>query len=55
MTATFRQPFDPPAEATAIAARQEAGNAANSAKREIWLGDVDSNHDTQNQNLQSYH
>jgi hypothetical protein len=20
-----------------------------------WLGDVDSNHDTQNQNLQSYH
>ena len=45
MTATFRQPFDLLAETTAIAARQRAGNTANSAKSEIWLGDQDSNLD----------
>jgi site-specific DNA recombinase len=43
--ATFRQPFDLLAETTAIAACHGAGNAANSAKSEIWLGDLDSNHD----------
>ena len=37
--ATFRQPFDLLAETTAIAARQEAANTANSAKSGIWLGD----------------
>ena len=35
---TFRQPFDLLAETTAMAARQEAENTANSAKGEIWLG-----------------
>jgi hypothetical protein len=35
---TFRQPFDLLAETTAMAARQEAENTANSAKSEIWLG-----------------
>jgi len=39
VVATFRQPFDLLAETTDCAARQEAGNAANSAKNEIWLGD----------------
>ena len=43
--ATFRQPFDLLAETTAIAARQKAGSATNSAKSEIWLGDQDSNLD----------
>jgi len=39
VVATFRQPFDLLAETTNAAARHEAGNAANSAKNEIWLGD----------------
>jgi DNA invertase Pin-like site-specific DNA recombinase len=39
VTAIFRQPFDLLEETTAVAARQEAGNEANPAKREIWLGD----------------
>lgn len=43
VVAAFRQPFDILAETTAIAARQNAGNRAISAKREIWLGDLDSN------------
>ena len=43
VVATFRQPFDLLAETTAIAARQEAGNTANSAKSEIWLPGLDSN------------
>lgn len=41
--ATFRQPFDLLAETTAIAARREAGSKSNSAKRESWLGGLDSN------------
>ena len=41
--ATFRQPFDLLAQTTAIAARREAGNTANSAKSEIWLPGPDSN------------
>ena len=45
VVATFRQPFDLLAETTAIAARREAGDTANSAKSEIWLGDQDSNLD----------
>jgi site-specific DNA recombinase len=43
--ATLRQPFDLLADTTAIVARQEAGDGANSAKRENWLGDQDSNLD----------
>jgi site-specific DNA recombinase len=39
VVATFRQPFDFFAETTNAAARHEAGNAANSAKNGIWLGD----------------
>ena len=45
VVATFRQPFDFLAETTAIAASHGAGNTANSAKSEIWLGDLDSNQD----------
>jgi site-specific DNA recombinase len=45
VVATFRQPFDLLAETTAIAAVHEAGNTAISAKRETWLGDLDSNQD----------
>ena len=37
--ATFRQPFDLLSETAAIAVRHETGNAADSAKSEIWLGD----------------
>ena len=43
VVATFRQPFDILAETTTIAARNGAGNTANSAKVEIWLGREDSN------------
>jgi hypothetical protein len=46
---TFRQPFDLLAKTTAIAARHEAGNRANPAKSEIWLGDLDSNQDWRSQ------
>jgi hypothetical protein len=35
--ANFRQPFDLLAETTNTAARHEAGNAASSAEKEIWL------------------
>ena len=45
VVATFRQPFDLLAKTTAIVARQSAGDTANSAKRENWLGDQDSNLD----------
>jgi DNA invertase Pin-like site-specific DNA recombinase len=41
--ATFRQPFDLLAETTGIAAGEAPGNAANSAKSEIWLAFGDSN------------
>lgn len=43
VVATFRQPFDLLSKTTAIAGRREAGSTANSAKSEIWLGDLDSN------------
>ena len=43
VVATFRQPFDLLVETTAIAVRQKAGNTANLAKSEIWLGRLDSN------------
>ncbi len=45
VVATFRQPFDLLAETAAIAARRGTGNTANSAKSDIWLGDLDSNQD----------
>ena len=54
MVATFRQPFDLLAETTAIAAHQEAGGTANSAKSEIWLGDLDSNQDRSGQSREFY-
>ena len=43
VVATFRQPFDILAETTTIAARNGAGNTANSAKVEIRLSKQDSN------------
>jgi site-specific DNA recombinase len=43
--ATFRQPFDMLVETTSAAARAEGAETANSAKSEIWLGDLDSNQD----------
>jgi site-specific DNA recombinase len=45
VVATFRQPFDLLAETTAIAMQSAAADEANSAKTEIWLGDLDSNQD----------
>src|SRR5690606_1913677 len=43
VVATFRQPFDFLAETTAVAAGSSAGSCGQSAKNEIWLGDLDSN------------
>ncbi len=45
VVATFRQPFDLLAKTTAIAAQPAARVSGNSAKNEIWLGDLDSNQD----------
>ena len=49
MVPTFREPFDLLAETTAIAARLGADGNANSAKSEIWLGNLDSNQDRRSQ------
>ena len=43
VVATFRQPFDLLAETTAIAATRKGTAIAFSAKKEIWLPDLDSN------------
>jgi site-specific DNA recombinase len=43
VVATFRQPFDLLSEKTAIASRSGGNNGGNSAKSEIWLGNLDSN------------
>ena len=45
MVATFCQPFDLLAETTARVAHPTAGDGAGAAKRESWLGDLDSNQD----------
>jgi site-specific DNA recombinase len=45
VVATFRQPFDMPAETIDAQARNIASQTAKSAKSEIWLGDLDSNQD----------
>ena len=49
MVAILREPFDLLAETTAIAARSAADGNANSAKNEIWLGNLDSNQDRRSQ------
>ena len=54
LTATLRQPFDLLAQTTAVAARVTASGQARSAKKEIWLGDVDSNHGKRIQSPLSY-
>ncbi len=45
VAATFRQPFDLLAEAASGARLAKAENVKDSAKNEIWLGDLDSNQD----------
>ena len=50
VVATFRQPFDLLAETTAIVARSNAGNSNDSPKNEIWLGRLDSNQGSRDQN-----
>jgi site-specific DNA recombinase len=45
VVSTFRQPFDMLAETVTAAAHVGAGDGAESAKTEIWLGDLDSNQD----------
>jgi site-specific DNA recombinase len=45
LTATFRQPFDLLAKATALASGREGGGALNSPGHPVWLGDLDSNQD----------
>ena len=54
VVATFRQPFDILAETTAIAAGRTAANDSDSAKDEIWLGDLDSNQDCSVQSREFY-
>ena len=54
VVATFRQPFDLLAETTARAARAKARYGGNSAKIEIWLGDLDSNQDCSVQSREFY-
>jgi site-specific DNA recombinase len=53
VVATFRQPFDLLAETTANAMRSAADNRVNSAKSEIWLPLMDSNHDPRIQSATS--
>ena len=45
VVATFRQPFDLLAETTTIASLSGGNDGGNSAKSEIWLGNLDSNQD----------
>ena len=51
---TFRQPFDIIAQSTGIAAGREAGKITDSAKTEIWLGDLDSNQGCPGQSREFY-
>jgi site-specific DNA recombinase len=53
VVAKFRQPFDLLAETTAVAARAQMDTGANSAKSEIWLPLMDSNHDPRIQSATS--
>ena len=54
VVATFRQPFDLLAETTAIAAQSTVDRGANSAKSEIWLGDLDLNQGCAGQSREFY-
>ena len=54
LSVTFRQPFDLLAETAAIAAHSAIDNGANSAKNEIWLGDLDSNQGCTGQSREFY-
>src|SRR5262249_45436508 len=54
VVATFRQPFDIFAEVTTAVANVGASESAESAKSEIWLGNLDSNQDKQSQSLLCY-
>lgn len=51
---TLKQPFDLIAETNAKAKAVATVGTAKMAENEIWLGDVDSNHGKQSQNLLSY-
>lgn len=52
---TLKQPFDLIAETNAKAKMVAMAETPKTAENEIWLGDVDSNHDKQSQSLLSYH
>ena len=54
LTATFRQPFNLIAEATAAASGGEGGGGLNSPGHPAWLGNLDSNQDKQSQSLLCY-
>ena len=54
IVATFRQLFDLLAETTVFSAYAEAGGMGNSAKSEIWLGDLDSNQGCSGQSREFY-
>lgn len=54
LTVEFKEPFDMLAETVFAAAGVEAAEGTDSAKNEIWLGDVDSNHDKRSQSPLSY-
>ena len=54
LTSTLRQPFDFLAQTAAIAAQSAASSRSESAKRESWLGDLDSNQDCSVQSREFY-
>jgi site-specific DNA recombinase len=50
VVATFQQPFDLLKETTAFASRSAGNDGGSSAKSEIWLGRLDSNQGSRDQN-----
>jgi site-specific DNA recombinase len=54
LTSTLRQPSDFLAQTAAIAAQAAANRRSESAKRESWLGDLDSNQDCSVQSREFY-
>ena len=54
LTASLRQPFDLLAQTTTVAAKQAGKARPKSTKREIWLGDLDSNQGCSGQSRKFY-
>jgi site-specific DNA recombinase len=54
VVATFRAPFEFLAETSSAMTRHDLANDGNSARKEIWLGDLDSNQDCSVQSREFY-